>query len=75
MSQCANCNEFFPPDFLEDADDGDKLCIFCKRDVSEITGGGTTVTKKEIVRDYKIFVKKLKETRNVKDILDKAKGV
>jgi len=74
MAICEKCKEFYPPDFMEDGLPGDKICIFCKRDVTEITGRGKTITKKEVVKDYKIFIKKLKETRNVKDILDKAIG-
>jgi len=74
MGQCAKCKEFFPPDFMGDGLPGDKLCLFCKRDTKKITGKGKTVTKKEIVKDYKIFTKKLQETRNVKDIFDKVEG-
>ena len=64
MPQCAKCRDFFPPEFCVIAEDEDKLCLFCKRDANEIRYGEKlekVATKKEIVDDYKIFTKMLKE--------------
>ena len=64
MPQCAKCRDFFPPDFCVIAEDDDKLCLFCKRDTNEIKYGDAlekTATREEIVADYKILTKMLKE--------------
>lgn len=64
MPQCAKCRDFFPPEFCVVAEEDDKLCLFCKRDTKEIRYGDNlekVATKKEIIEDYKLFTKMLKE--------------
>ncbi len=62
MPQCARCRDFFPPDFCVLAEEDDKLCLFCKRDTKEIKyGDNQIVTREEIIEEYKIFTKMLKE--------------
>lgn len=62
MPQCAKCRDFFPPDFCVMAEDEDKLCLFCKRDIKEIKySDNKVVTREEIVEEYKKFTKMLKE--------------
>jgi wyosine [tRNA(Phe)-imidazoG37] synthetase (radical SAM superfamily) len=76
MGFCAKCRDFFPPDVMVDADDGDKLCLFCQRDQKEIRYGKNdefVVGRKEIVEEYKIFMKQLKEKKDVaKALMGKA---
>jgi wyosine [tRNA(Phe)-imidazoG37] synthetase (radical SAM superfamily) len=53
-------------------DNGDKLCLFCQRDQEEIRYGEDdefVIGKKEIVEEYKLFMKKLKEKKNVADAI------
>jgi hypothetical protein len=74
MAQCAKCKEFFPPEFTEQAEGSDKLCLFCKRGSDNIYyGAGKTATRKEVADDYKKLLKKLREKRSVKAIFDKSK--
>ena len=64
MPQCAKCRDFFPPEFTVVAEEDDHLCLFCKRDMKEIRYGDNlekVATQKEIVEDYKLFTKMLKE--------------
>ena len=68
MGFCAKCRDFFPPDVMVPADDGDKLCLFCQRDQEEIHYGENdefVVGRKEIVEEYKLLMKKLKEKKDV----------
>lgn len=72
MGFCAKCRDFFPPDVMVPADDGDKLCLFCQRDQDEIRYGEKdefVIGRKEIVEEYKLFMKKLKDKKNVADAL------
>jgi hypothetical protein len=53
-------------------------CVFCKLGVDKVEretqqGSGKFVeyTKEECLRDYHEFLKKLKESKNVKDIMNK----
>ncbi len=64
MPQCAKCRDFFPPEFCVEAEEDDKLCLFCKRDIPKIRYGDSQekeATREEIVADYKLFTKMLKE--------------
>jgi wyosine [tRNA(Phe)-imidazoG37] synthetase (radical SAM superfamily) len=47
---------------------GDYLCVFCHRDTDLVYYGENNehvIGRKEIVEEYKIFMKKLKESPNV----------
>jgi len=72
MGLCAKCRDFFPPDVMVEADGDDKLCLFCQRDQEEIRYGENdefVVGRKEIVEEYKIFMKQLKEKKDVASAL------
>lgn len=89
MPKCERCSEIFPPnyvDIIKDSKpmlDGEypKECIFCKLMISEVeretennSGKYVAYTKQQCIDDYKNFLKKIKESKNVKDILNKAKS-
>ena len=64
MPQCAKCRDFFPPEFCVEAEEDDRLCLFCKRDIKEIRYGDNlekVAAKKEIVADYILFTKMMKD--------------
>ncbi len=70
MGLCVNCKKFFPPQFMTKKD----LCIFCFRNTNEIYYGplkSKKCTRDEIVKEYDIFIKKLKESPSVSEILNK----
>lgn len=61
MAQCQVCRSMFPPGFVE----GEK-CIFCVRDTDMIKyGDGKSVTKLEIIKEYDIFMKMVKEKNEI----------
>jgi len=82
MPRCQKCYEFFPPQYMceiENTEDDVKQCIYCQQgkdyvmvlieeDKKEIK-----YTKKDCIRDYKMFLKKLKETPNIAEKLAKNK--
>lgn len=84
MPQCAKCKEFLPPNYTEvipnqpkiaDTDEYPQHCIFCKNDITEVEvddpqKGWTKYTKEQCINDYKAFLKKIKESKNVQDIID-----
>lgn len=86
MPKCAKCQEIFPPNYTETIENSSRdsqgdfpqHCIFCKLGINEVeretenkSGIYTKYTKQECLTDYKIFLKNLKDNRNVKDILEK----
>ena len=77
MGQCAKCRDFFPPDIMLEAEEDDKLCIFCVRDSNEIKYGENnehTLGREETIKEYKMLLRKLKEAPDVARALsDKSK--
>jgi len=75
MGLCAKCRDFFPPDLMFDTEqNGDQLCVFCQRDTKEIRYGDNNelvITQKEVVEEYKLFMKKLREQRDIATAIDK----
>jgi len=75
MGLCVKCKEFLPPGFLVEKENGDLLCLFCERDVTEIKYGEhdeKTVNKTTVLEEYKKF---LKMARADSEVLKKvAKG-
>jgi len=75
------CYEFYPPQYMreiEGAESGDLQCVFCKRgkDYVMLVKEGSSdekYTKKQCIRDYKMFLKKLKESPNIAKKLTKGK--
>jgi hypothetical protein len=75
MGLCAKCRDFFPPDLMFDVEqNGDQLCAFCERDTNEIRYGEhneLVITRKEVVEEYKLFMKKLREQKDIAKTIDK----
>ncbi len=78
MPQCKKCEKYLPPQFLVQMltmpDDQEALqCIYCDQNINEITikkdTGIVKYTKKQCIKDYEIFIKKLKENKKISDIL------
>lgn len=90
MPKCVRCKEFFPPNYVDLIEGGEpmfdgelpKECIFCKLQINEVeretsnnSGKYIKYTKEQCLIDYKKFLRKLKDSRNVKDILNKTEGI
>lgn len=80
MPQCDKCKKFYPPGFVGPTDPRDgkilngNLCTFCITGKDIITyGNNNQITKKELIKEYQIFMKKIVEKNEV--ILDGAKGL
>ena len=78
MGLCIKCRDFFPPDFLSPLEDEDQECVFCGRGVkyiqyNEKDGSVRKYTREDCIRDYKILLGKLKDTKDVKKVLEKEK--
>lgn len=82
MGKCVQCEGFFPPHFMidmEKMEDSPQKCAYCYLDKSEVTmvnddsGKEEKVSKKEAQKRYKIFLKRLYESKNIQDVLGKAK--
>lgn len=77
MPKCQKCFEVFPPQFcvpIERAQNpDDQQCTFCARGKNEIQLKGNTgkYTKKQCVKDYKIFLRQLKEKKQIAPLLTK----
>lgn len=84
MGQCVQCKDFFPPHFMVDIikDDVDKKnplqkCAFCYLDKKEVTlvfedeNREEVISKEEAKKRYRIFLKKLKESKNIQEILNR----
>jgi len=86
MPRCVKCKGMFPPNYVEVIPDSNpnlegeypKHCFFCKNNVDEVeretehnSGKYIKYTKKQCLEDYRIFLAKLKDSKNVKDIMNK----
>ena len=71
MPRCIKCDKVMAPDLMVDvAEPGldgitPMRCIFCDQNVTEFGGS----TKEEHIKDYDIFLKKLKESKNIADMI------
>lgn len=72
MSMCDKCRNFLPPGFVMDVNPETQeplkgnLCIFCIKNTKYIDyGNGKRATKKEVIKEYDIFLKKMKENSHV----------
>ena len=74
MGKCVKCDKLLPPDLMVDVDKPDEKglapgrCIFCEQGITEFGGN----TKEEHIKDYEIFLKRLK---NAAGHLDKKKSL
>ena len=87
MGKCVQCDEFFAPHFMVDVElkEGELVkeipqkCAYCHLDktvvtmVNDETGLEEKISKEEAAKRYKIFMKKLLETKDIQAVLDKAK--
>jgi len=82
MGKCQKCYSYFPPQYMreiEGAKIGDFQCIYCERGKDYVTiikddnSGEEKYTKKQCISDYKLFLKKLKESSNVAEKIAKRK--
>lgn len=87
MPYCQKCNNFYPPNYTEVIQNSKpdlnnnypQQCIFCKlgidkveRETSHNSSKYIMYSKEECIRDYKEFLKKIKNSRNVQDIIKKS---
>jgi len=78
MGKCVQCEEMFPPHFMVDMEerkDPPQKCAYCHLDKKEVTmvndetGVEEKLSKKEAIKRYKIFLKRLYESKNIQDAL------
>jgi len=68
MGCCVKCKKFLPPGFLVEKENGDLLCLFCERGITEIKYGKhneKTVSKDKIIKEYKTFLKMVRADSEV----------
>ena len=70
MPKCVKCDKILAPDLMVDV--GEPVngitpmrCIFCDQNVTEFGGN----TKEEHIKDYDKFLKKLKDSKNIADLV------
>jgi len=76
MPQCNKCNGFFPPDVMIKQKTGGNFCVFCDRKIETIKYGDLkqyTVTRIELMNEYKEFMDELVKRRNIQSILESEK--
>lgn len=70
MPKCQKCFDYLPPDYFIEREDGGKICMFCETDKDKLTLEKDNhikyINKKELKEEYRIFLKKLLESENVK---------
>jgi hypothetical protein len=66
MPMCNKCLGMFPPNFTDKLGEKEYLCVFCQRSVDEIRyGDNKKATRKEIIKDYDIYLKMVKEKSEI----------
>jgi len=82
MPKCVKCSGVFPPEFSaliptdRLGEEQPHMCLFCELNINEVTiekGEGKTekYTKEQCKKDYDVFLKQLKEKKNVAQLLVK----
>lgn len=84
MPKCVKCQDIFPPNYVDEIEgsvpmvDGEypKECVFCKLNITEVEvemekGGFKKYSKNECLSDYKHFLSKVKQSKNVQDIINR----
>lgn len=80
MPQCVKCKQFFHPDYCvfaapDDPDDDAKFCLYCKLNTDTLTiedaegNEVSKVKKEEAINMYKLYIKGLTETHNIKHLI------
>lgn len=66
MGRCVKCKALLPPQLL---DEETKLCLFCELDKNVIVYGEApnvkTKNKKEVIKEYEAFLKKVAEKNDI----------
>ena len=71
MPQCCKCSRYLPPDFIDNEIFG-KVCHFCKEQKDYLLGSdGTIYRKDEVIYDYYKLTKKLANSNDLKDKMNK----
>ena len=78
MSMCIACQTFLPPDFLTSVGKSDKMCIWCHRGISSVpykdeNGKMVDVTKEQVAKEYKEFMKLLLEKKKIRNMVFRLK--
>jgi methyl coenzyme M reductase subunit C len=70
----------FPPNYVVDVGEGEEVaakCVFCHTDKKEVTvvfeeegNREEKITKKDCIKKYALFLKKLHESKRVQDIIN-----
>lgn len=80
MPTCVKCTKILPPQFMIDIDQDAQECIFCNNEIDEVTivedatGREEKYSKEDVIKDYVVLLKKMKEIyekggiESVKDI-------
>lgn len=72
MPICYKCHYVISPDFCNPVQPGNlSICHFCQQGKDNIFAGDIMYNKLEVSHDYKIFLKKLAESGNIKDSVTK----
>lgn len=82
MPKCVTCDKIFPPQFVKHIEKEAHKCIFCDLNLKEVeVPNGQDLMGKElpnklykkeqVVKDYEIFLKQLKEKTNIAKLLTK----
>lgn len=65
MGKCVKCNSFLPPNLIET----NMKCIFCNIGSNYIDFKGVRYRKEDAVREYQMFLNKVKEKNSIlKDV-------
>ena len=90
MPLCSLCRSFFPPNYTEvipnsrpdNQGNYPQQCIFCKLNITQVereetkdSGKFIPYTKEECIKDYQKFLRKVKDSQNVKDIIKKSQSM
>lgn len=71
MGKCAKCQNFLGPGYFSE-EGTDKLCDFCLEDKTILSRAGKNIIKSDAVREYDIYIKKIKE---MNEGIKKNKGI
>lgn len=79
MSKCQRCYHFYPPQYMreiEGVEEDVKQCVYCQQGkdyvmIMKEDGSEQRYTQKQCIKDYKRFLKQLKETPNIAEKLAK----
>jgi hypothetical protein len=81
MGKCVRCFSLFPPQYMRELEGvavDVTQCVFCQHGkdyvmIMKEDGSEEKYTKKQCIKDYKMFLKQLKETPNIAEKLAKNK--